>query len=334
MKYAGIILFWNCLLKDRRGTMKKFSLLLTCIIVIACSLSVSAETHLGDEIGGRIFSPSGNPYIVDQDAVVPKNEQIVIKAGCIFLFKSFTGINVFGSMLVEGTEDNPVVFTSVNDSKYNPEATQLPNAFDWNGIYLAEESGDVKFRNFKLMYSVFGIKSKKDDITLQNGYFKQNGQFHFTINDNIHYVQDNISYSYNVEDKTEQPKEKPKEKKPAQEKKPGKREGVSKRRKIAAFSLMGVSLACGTTCLITGIKAGQYRDESEHAANPDDYNTYSDKFNAARAVSITTGIACGISLPVSLFLLIKKDKSTMTKKVSLNITGGKDRVGIGIVKYY
>jgi hypothetical protein len=240
-------------------------------------------------------------------------------------------------MIVEGTEDNPVVFTSINDSKYNSNASQLPNAFDWNGIYLAEESGDVKFRNFKLMYSVFGIKSKKDDITLQNGYFKQNGQFHFTINDNIHYVQDNISYSYNVEDKKEKPKDKPKEKKPAEDKKEEKREGVSKGRKVAAFTLMGVGAASGITCLITGIKAAQYKDKTnsdEAQSDSDLWQDYYDKFKSARTASIITGITCGVSLPLSLFLLIKKDKSTMEKKVSLNIMGGRNKIGIGITKYY
>jgi hypothetical protein len=310
--------------------MKKFPVIFSCVLILATSLSLSAETHLSDEIGGRIFSPSGNPYIVDQDVVVPKNEQIVIKAGCIFLFNSFSGINVFGSMLVEGTEENPVVFSSINDSQYNPDASQLPNAFDWNGIYLAEGSGDVKFRNFRLMYSVFGIKSKKDDITLQNGYFKQNGQFHFTINDNIHYVQDNISYSYNVGGKTEPGKEEPKEKKPAVKTKTEKKEGVGKGRKVAAFSLMGVSLVCGTTGIITGVKAGQYFGKSESAETPEDFAKYKDKLDPARATSITTGVVCGVTLPLSLFLLIKKDKSTMTKKVSLNITGGKKTVDIGI----
>ena len=312
--------------------MRRVLLFFTGILIY--TISLPAETHLSDDIGGKIFEPSGNPHIVDQEVVVPKNAQIVIKAGCVFLFKSFTGINVFGNMIVEGTEDNPVVFSSINDASYNPEAEQLPNAFDWNGIYVAENAGDIKFRNFKLMYSVFGIKSKKDDITLQNGYFKQNGQFHFTINDNIHYVQDNISYSFNVEEKDVEKKDPPKAGNSEKVKKPVKKEKGNRGRKAAAFSLMGVSLACGTTCLITGIKAAQYRDQSESATTPDDYNKYSDKFNNMRIAAIITGVSCGVSLPISLFLLIKKDKSTMTKKISLNIVGGKDRIGIGIVKFY
>ena len=312
--------------------MRELSLFFTGIIIY--TISLLAETHLSDDIGGKVFEPSGNPHIVDQEAVVPKNAQIVIKAGCVFLFKSFTGINVYGSMIVEGTGDNPVVFSSINDANYNPKAEQLPNAFDWNGIYVAENAGHIKFRNFKLMYSVFGIKSKKDDITLQNGSFKQNGQFHFTINDNILYVQDNISYSYNAEENAEPDKKAQKDETPDTVKKPKRKEKSNRGRKAAAISLMGVSLACGTTCLITGIKAAQYRDQSESATTPDDYNKYSDKFNITRVVSITTGIGFGVTLPIPFFLLVKKDKSTMTKKVSLNIVGGKDRIGIGIVKYY
>ena len=315
--------------------MRGLSLFFTGIIIY--TISLLAETHLSDDIGGKIFEPSGNPHIVDQEAVVPKNAQIVIKAGCLFLFKSFTGINVYGSMIVEGTGDNPVVFSSINDANYNPKAEQLPNAFDWNGIYVAENAGNIKFRNFKLMYSVFGIKSKKDDITLQNGSFKQNGQFHFTINDNILYVQDNISYSYNVEEKDVVEKKPQKAETSDKVKKPAKTEKGDRGKKAAAFSIMGVGVASGVTCLITGIKAVQYRDKTgtDKAQNdPQLWQEYYDKFKNTRTVSIITGVCCGVSLPLSLFLLIKKDKSTMTKKVSLNIVGGKDRIGIGIIKYY
>lgn len=314
--------------------MRGLSLFFTGIIVYTVSLL--AETRLSDDIGGKIFKPSGNPHIVDQEAVVPKNTQIVIKAGCVFLFKSFTGINVYGSMIVEGTEDNPVVFSSINDPNYNPKPEQqLPNAFDWNGIYVAESAGDIKFRNFKLMYSVFGIKSKKDDITLQNGSFKQNGQFHFTINDNILYVQDNISYSYNVEKRDAVEKKPQKAETSDKVKKPVKREKGGRGRKVAAISIMGVGVASGIAAIITGIMALQYREDADNSHDdPYKWEKYNDKFNNAKTASIITGITCGVSLPISLFLLIKKDKSTMTKKVSLNIVGGKDRIGIGIVKYY
>jgi hypothetical protein len=56
---------------------------------------------------------------------------------CAFLFKPFTGMIVDGSLKAEGTLQNPVVFTTVNDGKYNPNSRQLPNPFDWNGIQVS-----------------------------------------------------------------------------------------------------------------------------------------------------------------------------------------------------
>ncbi len=313
--------------------MKKILFTIMCISFSVFPLF--SATHLSDDIGGKIFEPSGNPFIVDQDVVIPKNTQTVIKAGCVFLFKSFTGINIFGSMLVEGTVEKPVVFSSINDANYYPEASQLPNAFDWNGIYVTEGSGDVKLRNFKLMYSVFGIKSKKNEITIQSGHFKQNGQFHFTINDNIHYVQDNISYSYNVEKKeapvttqTTQPAE--------AEKKPEKKETSKKSRgrKIAAITFLGIGVASGVPTIITGVKAAQYKDKAKHAATLDEFYSYDDKYQNTSLSTIITGITCGCTIPVSLFLFIKKDKSTMTKKVSLNVEAGKKKLGVGFTRCF
>ncbi len=308
--------------------------------IMMSSLSVTGETHLSDDIGGKIFEASGNPYIIDQDVEIAKNSQTVIKAGCIFLFKSFTGINIYGSLLVEGTSEEPVVFTSINDANFNAEASQLPNAFDWNGIYVAEGAGDVKLRNFRLMYSVFGIKSRKDEITIQNGYFKQNGQFHFTINDNIHYVQDNISYSYNVEEKkqpaaTTQTDTKASEKEKVPVKKEKSRKGRGRR--AAAFITGGVCLASGVVCLITGIQAKQDRDLLDDETNfetPDDWNDLNDTFKAKRAAAIITGAVAGATFPVSLLLFVKKDKSTMTKKVSLDIEAGFEKVAVGFTNYF
>ncbi len=324
--------------------MKKILFTIICIFFLAFPLF--SATHLSDDIGGKIFEPSGNPFIVDQDVVIPQNTQTVMKAGCVFLFKSFTGINIFGSMLVEGTVEKPVVFSSINDANHNPEASQLPNAFDWNGIYVAEGSGDIKLRNFKLKYSVFGIKSKKDEITIQNGNFKQNGQFHFTINDNIHYVQDNISYSYNVEKKVE-----PVTTQSAQptdtEKKPAKKETSKKSRgrKIAAITFLGVGLGSGVAFIITGVKTIQYRSDLDDisaeiekgGSSPElvnQWETTNEKFKKTKPASIITGIVSGVSLPISLFLFVKKDKSTMTKKVSLNVEAGKKKLGVGFTRYF
>jgi hypothetical protein len=160
--------------------------------------SLMAETRLSGELQVASLAASGNPYLVEKDISVPAGKSLTIKEGCVFLFSGFSGLNVSGNISVEGSTQQPVIFTCINDNDFNPKSQQLPNPFDWNGIIIAKESGSVHFQNFQLRYSVYGIKSQNTSMTIQNGIFRQNGQFHYTLNDKIQYVQDNISYSFNA----------------------------------------------------------------------------------------------------------------------------------------
>jgi hypothetical protein len=166
------------------------------MLVLSLLLPVFAETHVSGDIKSAALDSTGNPYIVDQDVVVPAGKKLTIREGCVFLFKGFTGININGQLNVAGSSKHPVVFTSVNDGDFNPKSDQIPNPFDWNGILVAKESGGALFDNIQLRYSVYGIKSQSTNVSIQNGIFRQNGQFHFTINEKIQYVQDNIPFSY------------------------------------------------------------------------------------------------------------------------------------------
>jgi hypothetical protein len=75
-------------------------------------------------------------------------------------FSEFSGIIVNGNLTVAGTQDKPVIFTSINDS-LNPERKdQPPKEFDWNGILVSKESGTISLKNFRLRFSTYGIKSQ------------------------------------------------------------------------------------------------------------------------------------------------------------------------------
>jgi hypothetical protein len=175
------------------------------ILIVSFAAVAAAETLLSGKIDYITFSTQGNPYIVQKDIEVSKGSTIVIPQGCILLFNSFTGLQVFGRLIVKGTLESPVIFSSINDADRNPSANQLPNPFDWNGIFIATESEGAFFNNFSLRFSVYGIKSQSSNVIIQNGIFQQNGQFHFTINDQIQYVQDNIPFSYGKKEDDSKP---------------------------------------------------------------------------------------------------------------------------------
>jgi hypothetical protein len=236
------------------------------LLVGLAFMAISAETHLSGEIQSTSFDASGNPYLVDKDIIVPTGKTLTIKEGCVFLFSGFSGLNVFGNLAVEGSTQNPVIFTCVYDGDFNRKSQQLPNPFDWNGIIIAKESGSAHFQNFQLRYSVYGIKSQNTAMTVQNGIFRQNGQFHFTMNDKIQYVQDNISYSYNATTDSD---------KKGGEMQPGpgatsQKTGASSGRKIIRYTSLGlgvVGLVAGT---IFALKAASTsKDLDDATAHPD-----------------------------------------------------------------
>ncbi|MBN2036379.1 MAG: hypothetical protein JW768_06515 [Chitinispirillaceae bacterium] len=171
------------------------------IMVTGCLVCLAAETNIGGNLGGMTLDSTGNPYVVDRDIVIPKGKYLAINEGCNLLFKPFTGITIKGNLKVNGTQEHPVLFTSINDTVLNPQAEQSPDAFDWNGILVARESGEVEVKFANLRYSVYGIKCQNPDILIMQSVFRQNGQFHFTINDKIQQVPEDQPFSYNLEKK-------------------------------------------------------------------------------------------------------------------------------------
>jgi hypothetical protein len=238
------------------------------LLLVFGVISLRAETRLSGELRSSSLDASGNPYIVDKDISVPAGKQLTIREGCVFLFNGFTGLAVLGDLSVEGSTDKPVIFTSINDGDFNPKSTQLPNPFDWNGIIITRESGSVHMQNFQLRYSVYGIKSQNTLMTIQNGVFRQNGQFHFTMDDKIQYVQDNIPYSYNIGSSTD----KTNKSDTVTNKKPAKKSAQSNTRNIIRYSSLGVGvigLVAGTVFAIEANKTNNRINEINNIVNMD-----------------------------------------------------------------
>jgi hypothetical protein len=168
-------------------------MLFFCLLL---SLPLYAQTTLTGKIGDKTIDKSGSPFIVTDNIIVPEGKTLTIKEGSVLLFKSFTGLIIEGSLVVEGSLDKPVRFTTENDCAYNSNSKQLPNPFDWNGILITKKAKFVKLSNFVLEYSVYGVRSQKEEFIICNGTFTRNGQFHVTVNDAIKNVVDDIPYNF------------------------------------------------------------------------------------------------------------------------------------------
>lgn len=271
------------------------------LMIFSSTLLLNAETIITMDLVGKTLESTGNPYVVNQDILIPEGKSIIIKEGCVFLFKPFTGINVQGELLVEGSQEKPVTFTSIYDGEFNKQSTQLPNPFDWNGILISRESGNVSLSNFSLRFSVYGIKSQNPNIKIENGLFRQNGQIHITIAEKIHFVQDNIPYSYVTEKSiaTDTTVKKPAEisgSKPVLIKETNESKN-RKKVKILRFASLGIGTAGLITGVIFGAQLPSAHDDWVESSNDEQYfQQYSEREKKYK--NKLTGTIIGSSLAV------------------------------------
>lgn len=121
------------------------------------------------------------PYLVTSDIYVPAGKTVTVQQGTVFLFKNFTGLHVQGTLVVSGSAGKPVVFTSENDRRFNPDASLNPNPYDWNGIFIHDDAIGTDLQNFEITYSVYGINTMTKFIRIANGVFHDNGRANLTI---------------------------------------------------------------------------------------------------------------------------------------------------------
>jgi hypothetical protein len=302
-------------------------------------LCAFADVKLSGNVDNMTLVMDENPYVITDDVVVPAGKRLVITRGCIILFKPFTGISVSGSLLVQGDPEKPVVFTSENDNKFNHASPQFPNPFDWNGILVNQSASEAIMNNFIVKYSVYGVKSYKGDIIIENGVFSNNGQSNLTIKETMKNVADGIPYSYQEEpsinisfklaESDSQKVAAQPETKVQPVEKPKKQWKLSEFRKPAAIGAMGV----GGLCLVSSgyymFNAFDYQNKYLNSSG-----TEMELNKKRRKSSSTYSTVCFVSTllfaggGVTLYYWDKKQEN----KVSIiPLTGDKNGIAFNVV---
>jgi hypothetical protein len=272
--------------------MKKQHFLISIIILVSF-YTAYGQTFIGGEISTTTLEASGNPYLVDSTLIIAIGDTLTLKKGVSLLFNNFTGLEVFGCLIVDGEENEPVVFSSINDSNYNPKATLLPSSFDWNGITIDTKSGAIKLNNIKVSYSVFGIKSFNSKMTLKYGVFQQNGQYNLIINDYLQEVKDGIPFSYSYQ------KEQISDTLKINNDQLFLYEQKLKNKRVLVFTTLGTGTISGGLCGFFAVKWGEWHNKY-NSMGSGDFNATKNKAILNGSLTITTGVLSAACLITSL----------------------------------
>lgn len=172
-----------------------FRVLLFCFII---GWRIAIAQDLVELSGSLPESLSAQSYLVVGDIFVSPGSSVSIEAGTVFLFESFTGMHVQGTVYVKGNEDKPVVFTSKNDKQYNLNSAVDAAPFDWNGIDIYESALGSSFDRCTIRFSVYGIRSQTEHFKVNNSIFSNNGKADMTIKGERQDITSQAPFSYGL----------------------------------------------------------------------------------------------------------------------------------------
>jgi hypothetical protein len=180
--------------------MNKFLVMLVTFVLYAATIantqvldSINSARSLGGVLPEIIEK---SVYVITGDVFVSPGSTVTVQAGTVFLFREFTGIHIQGALYVNGTVEEPVVFSSVNDTIYVRKTAVNAAPFDWNGIDIYEGALGTTFNNSKIQYTVYGIRSQTEYLKLESVTFANNGKSDFTIKNERKDVTVPFSYSF------------------------------------------------------------------------------------------------------------------------------------------
>ncbi|MDP8237673.1 MAG: T9SS type A sorting domain-containing protein [Candidatus Hatepunaea meridiana] len=86
------------------------------LLIIALPFSLMGQTEVEGEVSGE-WTAEDSPYIVIDSTWVPEDEELLIEPGVEIRFNAGIGLEIFGSIEAEGTEEDTIFFRSVEEDE-------------------------------------------------------------------------------------------------------------------------------------------------------------------------------------------------------------------------
>lgn len=112
---------------------------------------------------------SKNKYLAEMFSV--ENEStLTLKAGVVLMYMTNMSMDVEGKLVVQGTEDNPVIMTSSYDSDFGGKGVTSEDRY-WSGI---DVYGELDATYLKLRYGEYGMATRDGSVTLIDSEISNN----------------------------------------------------------------------------------------------------------------------------------------------------------------
>ena len=90
------------------------TVLLSLVTLLSLAVPVAAATTIsGGDVSGT-WTAAGSPYRINGDITVPAGPTLTIEPGVEVVFESWYKLTVNGTLLAEGTDSSPILFTGTH----------------------------------------------------------------------------------------------------------------------------------------------------------------------------------------------------------------------------
>jgi len=127
---------------------------------LSSAFNVKTNFNGGIVTKDTVLSSVYSPYIIEENLTVTEGVYLQIMPGTVFLLNPGVNITVDGRMDVAGTNENPVIFTSVKDPNYGGSGVDSNEDY-WGNISITE-SGEFNGNYTKIRYAsrAFNVSGK------------------------------------------------------------------------------------------------------------------------------------------------------------------------------
>ena len=149
----GTTYYWKIVTRDNHGAITEGQVWTFTALdhapIILNNVTYSSDTTLTKNDG---------PYIVQGNFSIDEGVTITTEPGTIFKLEDNATLNVNGTLIVQGSPGNEIIFTSYKDDRYGGDTNgdgnlTTPSPGDWNYIIFRNGSSDSILQHVKILYA-------------------------------------------------------------------------------------------------------------------------------------------------------------------------------------